>query len=426
MESETPTTGTDAGGSAPVQETTASPAVDRSTLSDDELLGIGSHDREEPVETASDDSPKPVETKPDTQEPMQAEDEVADTLDDIPSAELKRLLEKEPALRKFYFREREFQKLFPRISEARELRAMFPTAQDAQEVAQQAASLFAFESAYVERPEDFIAGIAANKEAFARLAEAMPFAVYNSDPALYRAKFAEPAIRSLISNLADNAVSQNDSELADAVGVIVQRLGLKDQEPTAEGPGQNEPWRAEYEQLKREREEWNQATAKNFDASISRDFISDLQSRVSDEIKRLNPAMSEAAVELAHEQIMHGVLGRLESNKWLNEKARALKRSGGYDAAHLNQMVSLLSTHAASLISPTVSQVLNKWTNEIVRANAVERSEVKQKAGKPEVGSGNDVPRDTSGRFKKVNNDHAFYQKYSDQDILDGKHHQEA
>jgi hypothetical protein len=302
MDAETPVTGMETGESTPsIRETTATPAVDHSEQSVDEILGLGSHDKE-PAEAKTEGAPAPeakAEAKPvDVPDAPQVEAVPEDSvLESLAADELKQLLDKDPRIRKFYFREREFAKLFPTMAEARDLRERFPTTQDADAVIRQAENLLAVERTYRERPEDFIKGIAkGDPAAFERFAEAMPFALYESNQDLYRAKIAEPVVRSLVANLAEKAASSGDQELADAVGTLVERLGLKFDQP-AQGPGANEPWRAEYEQLKRDNEERARVLAetqeRGFDASIQRTFIGDLRTQVEAEIQKLGPAIPE-------------------------------------------------------------------------------------------------------------------------------------
>lgn len=410
MDADTPVTGMETGESTPaVRETTATPAVDHSEQSVDELLGLGSYEGKEPAETEPEGATAPeakVEAKPDAVQdaPQTAEVPEDKILEGIASEELRQLLAKEPRIRDFYFAERKYRELFPTLGEARELRERFPTAQDADAVIRQAENLLAVERTYRERPEDFIKGIAkGDPAAFERFVEAVPFTLYESNPEMYRAKIAEPVVRSLVANLAEKAASAGDQELADAVGTLVERLGLKFDQP-ASGPGAGEPWRAEYEQLKRDNEERARALAetqeRGFDTSIQRTFIGDLKTQVEAEIQKLGPAIPEVVRETVYNSIMEGILGKIAANSWLNERAIQVKRNGDYGAGHLQEMVNLLSTHARPMIPGVIAAVLNKWAPVIVKGNAQELNEAKTKADAKEVGNGNDAPRDPKGRFK--------------------------
>jgi hypothetical protein len=412
-------TGTDVGESTPVApETTSAPEVDRSKLSDEELLGIGSYEKEEPVEATPVAETKPVVEQPEAPQPVAAsEDEV---LAALPNEELKQLLGTNPKLRDFYFAERSYREMFPTIAEARELRSMFPTVDDARGIATQAERLLAAERVYVDQPQEFIKGIAqGNPAAFEKFADALPGALYDIDPNMYRAKVAEPVVRSLIANMSKGAVQAGDEELQAAVAVLSERLGLQDQAPAATPA--HDPRLAEWEALKRDAEERQQETARNFDASIQRTFFEGLNKTVDEAIKQLNPSMSERALVRVHNEIVEGVVAKLTQNQWLSGQAQALQRGGGYDMAHLERVVGLLAKHASPLIAPTVKTVMNEWTNDIVRANAQERSEAKRVAGQKEIGA-NAAPRDDNGRFKKVVPNHELYQKYTDMDIIEGKH----
>ncbi len=422
MEADTPTMGTDAGESAPVQETTATPAVDRSDQSDDELLGIGSEE-EQPAEAASEATTREAaEAKPVDSTTPQPDDVPEDQpLEALESAELKRLLDKEPAIRKFYFSERAYRELFPTVNEAREMRSMFPTVEDAQGVLAQAQTLLQAERTIQERPADFVKGFAQNDPtAFERFAQSLPEAIYESDPQLYRTAIAEPAVFGVLARMADGAVRNQDEELHAAIGVLRDRLNL----PSTQGPAPTEdPRIAELEQLKREaaerEEKSRQETSRNFESSITRTVFEGIDGRIANELKRLNPAMSPAALELVHGQIRDAVVDKLTANQWLSSQAQQLGRSGDFGPAHLQQVVGLLAKHADPLIAPAVSNVMRRWTEDILRVNAQQLSETKRIAGKREVGSGNEAPRDGNGRFKKVKAGDPAYNKMTPDQILD-------
>lgn len=414
----------DTGASVPAGETTATPAVDRSTLSDNELLGIGSYEKEEPVEAANGVKvPEVVEAKPVTEEPqVPAAVQEDQPLPALLPEELKRVLAKEPAIRDFYFRERAYSEVFPTVAEAREMRSMFPTVEDAQIVMQQAGNLLEAERVYQERPEEFIASIASeDPDAFTRFASVLSEAVYKVNPALYRTYIAEPAIGSVFTRLTDGAVKSGDEELQAAMAVVTHRLGL-----IGDAQQEYDPRLQKLEQMEREaaqRAEQNrQETVQNFESSVQRAFFEGLETRVTDAIKRLNPAMSERAIARVHGEVIEGVTAKLTSNQWLSQQARALTGSGDYGQAHLGQVVSLLGKHAEPLIGPAVASVMNEWTNEIMRVNSAGRNETKRATGSKEVGAGNAPVRDGNGRFTKVAPSHELYEKFSDMDIIEGRH----
>ena len=421
MDAEQVSTGTDVGESAPVQETVSAPETDRSEQSPDEILGIGVYEKEpgevEAETVTAETEPKPVEA----QAPAREESPEDKLLADLPSEELKRILAKEPAIRDFYFAEREYRKMFPTVGEARAFREMFPTVEDAQSVMSQAEALLAAERTYQERPEDFIKGIAkGDPEAFKRFASTIPQALYDHDPKLYREMIAEPTITGLFTRLEQGAVQRGDEATQRAIQHLREVLGL------GEGGDRlpaTDPRIVELEQLKRQAEEaqerGRQEAIQNFDASVLRTFSEGLEGRVSDELKRLNPAMSELAQRYAHDEIVSTVIGKLTENKWLSNQAAQIARSGNYGPDHLKQVTELLAKHANQITPSVVSAVMRKWTEEIVKTNGQQLSKAKEIAGKKEVPVGSDTPRDGNGRFKKVKAGDPMFNKLTPDQILD-------
>ena len=415
------------GGGAPEtsSSSTASQTVDYSSLSDDKILEDAFAPKESSTEeTPADeegDEPKPPEAKQsdDKQkkdQPEQTQDEEEDVNPDRePEPEnLKRAFKAHPELRKAFYREKEFTKIFNTPAEAREMRELFPTMEYAKAALSQAKVLLDADALYTNDPTQFAQRLqSGNPEAFFTFLSKSRNVAYQASPEGYRNSVAVPVARDLIDNLKDIASDSNDEDLGIAIQVLEDRLGWQASEKRPR-ISDDDPRIQELNRLKAEQSSRGQEAFTNFSRSADRSVVDGILKMISDSIGTPE-GMPKKVIDSVTRETVGDVWNTLKANPHALSTYESLKRQGNLSPEHANQVTQFLLGHAKQIAAGKLRARMSEWTKEIVGANVALREKLKSAPNNKDVGASGGAPSGGRGKYSRGNID---YRKVSDDDII--------
>jgi hypothetical protein len=430
---------TEAAVEAPVAESPepeSSTGIDYSTQSDDDIIdgAIGDGNTEEPVakvESKDSTDAKPVvdaKATPVTKEEKPQEEQVEDVepeslqklyADPALKADLQKLFEKNPEVRKAWFRAGQIADMFPTVAEAKEVRALFPSLQTAQHASQSAAVLARMDQTYAQNPKEFAERLATgNPNAFAALVENSREVLFKSNPDAYRRSIGEPVAADALANAEDWANANGDEPFIVALQILRDRIGISAQPGAPQGkaaPAPQDPRLAEYEQLKADANRMRGEATQAFESSVHQGFWDGLRSAV-DQVIGKPEAMSDKAVLKVKSEVFQAVAEQIATQRNLQPIYENYIRSGDMSEATRQNAVNFLMGYAKQVLGPVARARLSEWTKEILQANQAEVQKATAQPKKRDVGSGSG-----QARASKPGNGKIDYRKLSDDDIIEGR-----
>jgi hypothetical protein len=431
--------------SAASHESAPSTEVDYATTSDDDILdrALGDDDAEkEPA--AHDAATKPaaeakpvqdlkshpdarVEEKKEELEQEQVEDVEPETLqklyaDPAVKAELQKLFQTHPEVRKAWFRAGQIGDLFPTVAEAKAVRGLFPTLETAQHASDAAAVFARMDQTYMQDPRQFAERLAsANPNAFSALVTNSRDVLYKMSPDAYRTTIGEPVAAEVLANAEEWAVANEDEPFMAAIAILRDRSNLaasgQGKTPQSRNAAPVDPRITELENLKREAGIAHAESIKSFESSVHQGFWDGLRSAV-DQVVGKPSAMSDKAISKIKQETFHEVATKIASQRNLRPVYENFIRSGDMSEGTRAKAVSYLMGYARQILGPVAKSRLQEWSNDIMKVNQADVQQAKTAQKKRDVGSGSGQARNTA----KSGNGKVDYSKFSDDDLLEGRH----
>lgn len=157
----------------------------------------------------------------------ESEPEIEEAAEPKPFSEYKDAFNTHPELRTVVGREKAFSELFPKFSEAKQLRDWFPSQEDAERIVDEASNLRTMGETFRNDPAGYMDSLRdSDPSAYGRLVESMPTYLAQADPSLYTA-VARPIVNTVFDNLYDAAVAAGDKDFVAKLTEIASKgLGI--------------------------------------------------------------------------------------------------------------------------------------------------------------------------------------------------------
>lgn len=423
-----------------VGDVASSTTVDYNTMSDDDILNSGDDvSAEQPAahDTVQDD-PASVEAKPvateETPEETEAEkpeealegDYEPDALrrlfkDPAVKADLTALFQKHPKFRDQYFKAAQVSEMFGTVAEARELRSVFPDAATARDAQQRAAIFSQMDHEYTSDPASFAVTLARNSpDQFKQMMRGARQALYDLDPAAYRDTYGQPDVMDAIANGKEVAEETGDEQLAAAIAIFEDRLGIsKKKAAPATGTAPQDPRLKRLEDIERRLSEGREAAVHAFSERTDGIYFDGLRQAALRAIGK--PAsMPEMTRELLADAIVNDVTAQMARRPELRAEYERWKRYGDMSEAHSKKAAGSLLAYANSYVGGAAKTRLTRWTSEQVAGNKAALEQVSTVKGNKDVGAGSGVVPAAKTKLEQARlpNGRFDYNKVTDDDIL--------
>jgi hypothetical protein len=289
---------------------------------------------------------------------------------------LKSLATSHPAaarqIRDAYFAAQAYRDLFP-IQDARTLRGMFTSVQEAKQAQNSAADLLALDHALVNDPPGLIRHIASrNPNAIQSLATSFGSALFDVSSDLYRTALAEPAVKTFLDFMGQYASQIQSEEGRLAVEVIKE---LEKHYWTGEqGKTGGKYDKALQERLARAdqiEESQRVERATGFQEAISSGYIDRVSESISRMIDNTDSSLSDAAKNQIVEKVASELGSILQGDQYLQRRLALEIRGGERQQGHRDQVVKYLFDRVSGLLGPMTRDAVEEMTRQVVPAGGV-------------------------------------------------------
>ncbi len=413
---------------------TPAPSVDYSQTTDDQILeqpesgaaegetspGAGAAEQ---AETATGGQAKPGEQKPG--EAAKETKEEPET--PISESEALKSAFKLPGvgseLRTAWYAEKAYREVFPTVAEAREVRALFPTTEEAKGAVVARDELAKFDDLYFgNTPEshgNFLRSLREeDPDVFRSFAANFGRVHFEVDPEGYRTDTAA-RIENTLANLRRAAETEEDENAVNAVDVLAARLfGRKSGQPAKGDPREAELTRREQAISQRETEAQAGQFRGFYDAS-NEATVTKVLGDIEALLKTALPAETSDAVKRRMTREIYNALDeKLRANRDLRQQLRrgfnAAQTAKDYGEERKAGLVQLVHSRAKQLLPAIAKTVVNEWTQQVLRTNQERLQKQRTAASRVDIGSGG-APAGKSGLPSPAE---INYRKMSDDDIL--------
>lgn len=332
-----------------------------------------------------------------------------------------------PELRRSYYAEKAYREAFSTVQEAREVKQLFPTLEEAQAARDAREDFARFDQLYYENtPEahgQFLRSLQEeDPQVFQGFARQLPQALHEMDPGLYRESLAVPIVQSTLSTLRQMAEGQDDENLRNAVEVISMRLfnqGLEAPGRAAHDPrelklSQRESALADREQKAEE------ASFNGFFRSANEETVTKLIGDIEGMVKKALPeGTSEKAMQKIVGDVYNSLDRKLRENRDLSQQLRrayqTAKQGRDYSDRQKAAIVNLVYSRTKQALPGVAREVISEWTQGILRSNQERVTKQKTAASRVDLGSGA-TPGSSPGRepdFSKMSDEQVleYYEK---------------
>lgn len=406
MESGGAVTTVDAGTATPAESTSTPLSSDQiidqaiESYASDETEGETPAEDAEAAKTDADEAPEQVEAEAkESQEKKveekddEAEDEFAEkATPEAWKAALKAIQAKDPAvakqIRAEHYQLAQFKEVIS-LDEARNLRSMFPTGEEAQQASRARADLIAMDETMRTSPRDFVGYLAENyPEQFAEIETNWPQWLHEKDPIRYRDSFARPMIHQFINSIQAMPMDGWDK---DEVGVIVKYLRQFDEQHTRAGATMpqtdaRDAKLREYEQRDAQRV---QESIKSFNADVDREYRSKTREYINKALERAGAtALTKEAKDEIVQKVAVGLAERLRSDPYAVTRLRAEARNGTRDGNHQRQVVDFLLKRIQPHVPQLVKENLQWVGKTMAKINTEQHDKERQASSRKPVVTG--------------------------------------
>jgi hypothetical protein len=275
--------------------------------------------------------------------------------------------------RKDYYENKQYREVYT-LPEAKEMREVFQSVQDAREAKAAQADLLAVDDLLNSSPGQLLQHIyQRNPNSAVGLTLEGQKALYDYNPQLYRSQVSEPAVRNYHNFFAAKAKEVGNQDVLTAIEILNeferQTIG---QTPAAQQPQyQVDPrMQQRLQQLEGERAQAINGSINTFKSTIDGDFDSAISGEVGKLIDRAGGDLSDAARQEITERVMADVKDKLLSDDVLQRRLAWEVSRGQRDGRHREALSNMIVANAKRFIPAAASQHLTWMTKEILRANA--------------------------------------------------------
>ncbi len=380
---------------APVAEVEDAPLVEGAeTDADsgaDEILDRYS----KPDTESTEDAEPPEEAKAEGEKAEEStKDEESLPDEKLDPEELKSIFKKYPKIRAEHYSLAAYNELFGSVKEAREVKALFPTKEEAVTARSQAEDLLLLDEAFRAKPADFAETLAeADRGAFTRLAAALPQVAYKLDPTVYQDVYVAPVLAQFTTQFYNWAQQQGDEDAVAAISIINERL-TQGRQQVARLPDNDPRLRRlnEFEQKEAERSNY---AATQFYSTVGDSVQGAVAKEAESTLSRMGADLSSGAKKEIINRVVDEVGEVLKGDSYLQRRIQFYGR-GAQDPKTRDAVVTLMMGRARAVIRPKVTERLSWMTRDILSLQAKKDS----KTGKvrKDVGEGGSGGAKGSGK----------------------------
>lgn len=362
------------------------------------------------VPPATDELEKPAVPPPDPATEAEKPEEVDGTAEDEQEPDLEAAASQEqiskykdayklhPELRNIVARHNAILELFPDgFKEARELREMIPTLEDAERLNNEAEQYRAMGEAFRSDPVGYIESLKeSDAGAFLQLAKEMPQTLATLDVGAYREQ-ARYYVTAVLENLQTALEGSDDKELQDALKLVTSRgLGMNLGSSAATRSNRPDPRDAELERLRRrenarQREGASEAF-QEFHQQVETGYSDAVVTDIEAKIKAALPTASEPQLKRMVRETwdqLQDKLAEQPQTKAQTAKAYEAARNGRVGLAEQRNLVDFLVRRAKATVPGLIKAVVTDWSSNVLRLNGKEIKERKEVAERTrDAGSG--------------------------------------
>ena len=412
----TPSVGQDSASATQVAEQSPS-SVDYSKSSDFQLLSDEGEGKTEAVAKP----PQQPESQPaKTEEPKVDENEPLSPVQI--SEELKahfadKKVGKE--LRDAYYRDAAYREVFPTVAEAREIKNLFPTADDAKAAAESSVAFSDFGNLFYSGSPEFFSKLhEEDPGAFKSLAQTFARVHHKVDPAGYF-QDSETRFAQALENMRNEALDSGDENYINAVDVIYKQMfnRFPDERPRRDSrDAEIERLRTrENERLAADETRVNQAFFSSANQAMTEKIQSDVKTQV-DRFLADSAVTDQAKVEIA-EKVYNEVRRQLSSNPQIKSAVQRAINEGDLSTDHQNRVVALVANRANLIMAQAARTIIPSYTKNVLGIHEQQAAKAAKAASRVDV-TGGGAPNNGRRSVLPERGDADFYRKHKDIDIL--------
>jgi hypothetical protein len=275
-------------------------------------------------------------------------------------------------IRDAYFAAQAYRDLMP-IQDARTLRGMFTSVQEAKQAQTAAADLLALDFALVNDPSGLVKHISSRSpEAIQSLATSFGASLFDVSPDLYRTAMAEPAVKTFLEFMGQYA-SQIQSEEGRLAVDVIKELE-KHYWAGEQGKTGGKYDKALQERLARAdqiEESQRVERATGFQEAISSGYIDRVSESISRMIDNTDSSLSDAAKNQIVEKVASELGSILQGDQYLQRRLALEIRGGERQQGHRDQVVKYLFDRVSGLLGPMTRDAVEEMTRQVVPAGGV-------------------------------------------------------
>lgn len=404
-------------------------SVDDSSLSENAILDkYAPRDSEEAPAESERETAKTTPAKPtaegQTAEPAETEEEGPEPL--LPEAEPENLKKAFKSLQKWHpdvakqvraawFENRAYKETFT-VPEAREMREIYPSVQEAREAKAAMADILAVDDLLNNSPGTLLSYVQQkNPQAFINLALQTPDLLYRMDPGMYRQNVSEPAVRNYHEFFAAQAKQDGNQDVLTAIEILKDYEQQKLGGPRAQARPQYQAdprMLAEYNQMKQQQVQMSAQLTNGFRDSVDNDFDVAMSDEVGKIIERSGADLSDAARQEIAERVLADVKDQLLADDVLQRRLGWALNQGPKSQQARQQLTNLVLANAKRFIPGSASKHLGWMTKEILRVNQAEVEKASKVTPTRRVSGGSPgsspAQRLTQEQISKLSDDELF------------------
>lgn len=386
-------TSQDEGGAETGQEPDYS-TLEPSKFSEDEILDWASAQAKLDQQKAAGQGPVPVTpgqqaTPPQTTPGQVPTPPVVDAESGFKAA-IKSLATTHPAeakqIRDEHYKLAAYNDLF-NIQDARTLRGMFSSVQEADQARTAAADLLALDYALVNDPSGLIGHIASrNPQALETLSTNFGTAVFGYSPDLYRQTVAEPAVQTYLSFWANHAAQTNNEELKLAVQIVKDSEKQYWDGQQGDTRGYDRVLQSKLAQYEQQEEQRRVTSAQQFQETISSSYQQSLTNEVEAMITRSGASLNPQGRQEIANRVLSQIGETMRTDPFLQRRLALEIKSGPQDSNHKDRIIGYLLGRAKGLVGPATRDALEGMTQNLLSVQNARPQQVRQENPQRRVG----------------------------------------
>lgn len=303
-----------------------------------------------------------------------------------------------PELRSIVGRESAFSELFPKFSEAKQIREWFPTLEDAETMVQEAQSHRDTSKLFREDPEKYLDTLKSSDQlAYSQLILSLPQILSRMDQDTY-AQHARTYSHSVLNQIAQFAHQNQNAELLTAVQrVAMEGLGVQLGGPVFRQQSAKDNENPELTKLRAEKAEREKSDRDGqittFKQTVESEYSEQVLGEIESMVKKSLPTVSEAQLKRIVPEIWQRVRGIVtnqpQTKAQIMSALEQAEKKGKHGLSDQKLLTDYLVRRAKAVLPLHAKAVIEEWSKQVLSMQQSKTSEKKQVAERTkDVGGG--------------------------------------